>query len=76
MVLAHEIAHVAQSHVTNGMKANAGTNMLGQLAGRAVMALAVVKLSYPPLRIGAEEPLPDLYLSASNCDCLKISDDS
>ena len=35
MVLAHEIAHVAQSHVTNGMKADAGINMLGQLAGQA-----------------------------------------
>jgi len=35
MVLAHEIAHVAESHVTNGMKANAGINMLGQLAGQA-----------------------------------------
>ena len=35
MVLAHEIAHVAQSHVTNGMKTNAGINMLGQLAGQA-----------------------------------------
>jgi predicted Zn-dependent protease len=35
MVLAHEIAHAAESHVTNGMKANAGITMLGQLAGRA-----------------------------------------
>jgi beta-barrel assembly-enhancing protease len=35
MVLAHEVAHAAQSHVTDGMKANAGINMLGQLAGQA-----------------------------------------
>jgi predicted Zn-dependent protease len=35
MVVAHEIAHAAESHVTEGMKANAGINMLGQLAGRA-----------------------------------------
>jgi predicted Zn-dependent protease len=35
MVLAHEIAHAAESHVTEGMKANAGIKMLGQLAGRA-----------------------------------------
>jgi beta-barrel assembly-enhancing protease len=35
MVLAHEIAHAAESHVTEGMKSNAGINMLGQLAGQA-----------------------------------------
>jgi predicted Zn-dependent protease len=35
MVLGHEIAHAAESHVTEGMKANAGINMLGQLAGQA-----------------------------------------
>jgi predicted Zn-dependent protease len=35
MVLGHEIAHAAHSHVTEGMKATAGINMLGQLAGQA-----------------------------------------
>lgn len=35
MVIAHEIAHAAESHVTDGMRANAGISMLGQLAGRA-----------------------------------------
>jgi predicted Zn-dependent protease len=38
MVLGHEIAHAAESHVTEGMKANAGINLLGQLAGQAVAA--------------------------------------
>jgi beta-barrel assembly-enhancing protease len=35
MVLGHEIAHAAESHVTEGMKADAGINLLGQLAGQA-----------------------------------------
>ena len=38
MVLGHEIAHVAESHVTDGMKADAGINLLGQLAGQAAAA--------------------------------------
>jgi predicted Zn-dependent protease len=38
MVLGHEIAHAAESHVTNGMKADAGINLLGQLAGQAAAA--------------------------------------
>jgi predicted Zn-dependent protease len=38
MVLGHEIAHAAESHVTEGMKADAGINLLGQLAGQAVAA--------------------------------------
>jgi predicted Zn-dependent protease len=38
MVLGHEIAHAAESHVTEGMQADAGINMLGQLAGRAASA--------------------------------------
>ena len=35
MVLGHEIAHAAESHVVEGMKADAGINLLGQLAGQA-----------------------------------------
>lgn len=35
MVLGHEIAHAAESHVTEGMKADAGISLLGQLAGQA-----------------------------------------
>ncbi len=35
MVLGHEIAHAVESHVTEGMKADAGINLLGQLAGQA-----------------------------------------
>ncbi len=38
MVLGHEIAHAAESHVTEGMKADAGINLLGQLAGQAAAA--------------------------------------
>ena len=38
MVLGHEIAHAAESHVTDGMKADAGINLLGQLAGQAAAA--------------------------------------
>ena len=38
MVLGHEIAHAAESHVTEGMKADAGINLAGQLAGQAAAA--------------------------------------
>ncbi len=38
MVLGHEIAHAAESHVTEGMKADATINLLGQLAGQAAAA--------------------------------------
>ena len=38
MVLGHEIAHAAESHVTDGMQADAGINLLGQLAGQAAAA--------------------------------------
>ena len=38
MVLGHEIAHAAESHVTEGMKADAGINLLGQVAGQAAAA--------------------------------------
>jgi predicted Zn-dependent protease len=38
MVLGHEIAHAAESHVVEGMKADAGINLLGQLAGQAAAA--------------------------------------
>jgi predicted Zn-dependent protease len=38
MVLGHEIAHAAESHVVKGMKADAGINLLGQLAGQAAAA--------------------------------------
>jgi beta-barrel assembly-enhancing protease len=38
MVLGHEIAHAAESHVTEGMQADAGINLLGQLAGQAAAA--------------------------------------
>jgi predicted Zn-dependent protease len=36
MVLGHEVAHVAESHVPEGIRAQAGINILGQLAGQAV----------------------------------------
>jgi len=38
MVLGHEIAHAAESHVVEGMKADAGINLAGQLAGQAAAA--------------------------------------
>jgi predicted Zn-dependent protease len=38
MVLGHEIAHAAESHVVEGMKADAGINLLGQLGGQAAAA--------------------------------------
>ena len=71
IVLAHELAYVAQSQVTNEMKANAGINMLGQLALQAVIALAVVKPSYPLCGLVPRSRYPTYTLSASNCDCLK-----
>jgi predicted Zn-dependent protease len=48
MVLGHEIAHAAESHVTQGMKANASINMLGQLAGQA--AVSSGRIDYEVLR--------------------------
>lgn len=45
MVLAHEIAHVTESHVTKGIEARYDLQLLGGLAGEAAAASGKVKLS-------------------------------
>lgn len=52
MVLGHEIAHAAESHVVNGMKANASISLLGQLAGRA--AASSGRIDYQVLQVTYE----------------------
>lgn len=49
MVLAHEIAHVTESHVTRGIQAAYGINMAGQVARAAAGAASV---SLPPQLVG------------------------
>ena len=46
MVLAHEIAHVTESHVTKGIEGNYGIQVLGQLAAQT--AAASGKVTLPP----------------------------
>ncbi len=42
MVMAHEIAHVTESHVTKGIEGRYGLQLLGQLAGTAAGASGVI----------------------------------
>ncbi|GEM_PF-1296852 len=46
MVLAHEIAHVTESHVTKGIEGTYGIQVLGQLAAQAAEASG--KVALPP----------------------------
>ncbi|MEW6246538.1 MAG: tetratricopeptide repeat protein [Nitrospirota bacterium] len=46
MVLAHEIAHVTESHVTKGIEGSYGFQVLGQLAAQAAEASG--KVTLPP----------------------------